>query len=256
MLELFQERTSGCISDLSFDRWRAHELDASQIEELTRHLGECENCRARHRSLEAQADAFLERFQAPAFVAGSGLWPRVPMDHRRKLSRVRTWSTAVAALAVAATAVLVMQYPKLSGQADSVRSKGSPHLGFYVKHGTRVDLGTDGQTVHAGDQLRFFVSLNQPLHFALLSRDGVGGVTEYYPGTGHSQRVSAAQNKNLDSSIELDGILGREELWAIFCDAPFETEAFRRELAAQRVLQAPANCAVDRISIVKRPDSP
>jgi hypothetical protein len=81
-------------------------------------------------------------------------------------------------------------------------------------------------------------------------------VTEYYPGTGRSQRVSAVQNKDLDSSIELDGILGREELWAIFCDAPFETEAFRRELAAQRVLQAPANCAVDRISIVKRPDSP
>src|SRR5664280_62984 len=251
LANLFNAQPEGCASDFALDRWRAGELDVGAIESLERHLTVCEACRLRHAALDQQAESFLEKF--PALSLPGARMPQLADARGRKNLRARKLSMVVAALAVAAGVVLVFRLPKVGTElSEQTRAKGSARLGFHVKRGGNVLLGSEGQEVHPGDQLRFFVSSAKPGHLAILSRDGAGSVSEYYPGTGRSRSVGAVQNQSLESSVELDATLGQEELWAVFCDAPFAPEPLRRELESKKSLNAPASCSLDRVVIVKK----
>ncbi len=243
-----RSQSEACVSDLRFDQWHGGELGPEEVAEIERHVEHCDVCRARHSELEAQADAFLARFPnlEPA---------RRNTEPSRCARRSRSWQwrAALATLAAAAAVVLVTRSPDPGlNQRLATRTKGgATRFGFHVKQLGGVHLGIDGQEVHPGDQLRFFVSTASPQHVAILSRDGAGVVSEYYPGKGQSRAIGSAQNLDLDSSVELDATLGREVLWAVFCSEPFSTEPLRRQLQQTSQLMAPVGCTTERLIVVK-----
>lgn len=256
LMELRKELPEGCISDLVFDRWRAGELDPSSIETYEAHLATCERCQRRHDAIEAEAEAFRNEFPRLKLPAKHPVSQVVEL--RPKRSRWLAWASGGAALAAAATFALVVHPPAnedagrlASEQPGTVRTKGSSHIRFFVKHGDQVRRGDDGQVVHPGDQLRFTLTSSKPQHVAIMSLDAARVVSTYYPKSERSAAVGAGREQAVDSSVLLDQTLGKERIWGIFCEAPFELEPLRAALQRQGQLPSLPECTVDELSIVK-----
>lgn len=256
LMDLRKELPEGCITDLVFDRWRAGELDPSSIETYEAHLETCERCQRRHDTIEAEAEAFRSEFPRLNLAAKQPVSQVVEL--RPKRSRWLGWASAGAALAAAATFALVVSPPAnedgagaLSEQPGTVRTKGSSHIRFFVKHGDQVRRGDDGQVVHPGDQLRFTLTTPRPAYVAIVSLDAARVVSTYYPKSERSAAVGAGRDQALDSSVLLDQTLGKERIWGIFCEAPFDLEPLRAALQRQGKLPPLPACTVDEVSIVK-----
>lgn len=256
LMDLRRELPEGCISDLAFDQWRTGELDASSIETYEAHLATCERCQQRHDAIEAEAEAFRNEYPRLELPAKAPVSQVVQL--RAKRSRWLAWASGGAALAAAATFALVLRPPANddgdgvgSEQPGLVRTKGSSHIRFFVKHGDQVRRGDDGQVVHPGDQIRFTLTSSKPQHVAIVSLDAAGVVSTYYPKSERSAAVGAGREQALDSSVLLDQTLGKERIWGIFCEAPFELEPLRVAIQRQGKLPPLAECSIDELSIVK-----
>ena len=86
----------------------------------------------------------------------------------------------------------------------------------------------------------------------ILSLDGAGVATVYYPAGSRSAAVGVIGAKPLESSVVLDGTLGEEKLFGIFCEEPFELESLRAALARDKRLPPLPRCHVDELSIQKQ----
>jgi hypothetical protein len=106
--------------------------------------------------------------------------------------------------------------------------------------------------VYPGDRLRFELSASGPSHVAILSHDGAGAVSVYYPTGKRSARFDALRDHALESSVELDDTLGEETVYALFCAEPFELEPLLRELAQGAELAKRAGCTLDLLHLSKR----
>lgn len=238
----------GCLSDLTFARLAAGELAADEQSFVEAHLASCDACSTKKRELDASDAAFLA--QAPTFVRRQGNVVRP--------SAARAWRflSAGAALAAAAVIALAVRPATQSGEVDGdsvgTRLKGGAHLGFYVARGESVFRGQESETVYPGDRLRFVLSTSAPSHVAILSRDGAGAVSVYYPSGKSSSHFDALRDHALDSSVELDDTLGSETVHALFCAEPFELAPILRELEHGATLAARAGCTVDTVHLTKR----
>lgn len=269
MLSSRQIPPEGCVSELTFDEWRAGELAEADVQRLQEHIAACDRCRARHAVLNEAAEAFLARFPEPPMRAGvpplraAAPQPGAPPHGRRAPSWL--WGSGLAAaLAAAAAYALLLRTPAgvpgVEGSGSPSRApselgtriKGTARFGFAVRRGGEVFPGVDGQRVQPGDRLRFFVATSEPRYLAILSLDGAGNVTEYYPGDGRGRAVPVAPQAYLESSVELDQVLGKESLWAVFCAQPFEVAPLARSLNERRELTPPAGCSLDRLDLDKQ----
>jgi hypothetical protein len=236
----------GHISDLKFDQWRAGELSADQIGSLEQHLADCDRCRGRCGELEAQARAFLDKYPR---------WDARPRGARPAPARFRVvmgaWSAAIGLAAAGLLLWLGRTLPDAGDDVGSTRVKGGHRIGFFVKHGDHVTPGADGQVVHPGDALRFTVSLTNPSHFAILSLDGTGVASIYYPTGTDSEALGVVREMPLDSSVTLDDTLGKEQLLGVFCEEAFELEPLRSALEQGGRLPELSRCTVDSLTIVK-----
>lgn len=234
----------GCISDLTFDAWRAGELDAERTGALEQHLTQCEPCRRRQESIAGQATRFWE--QAPA----------LPLPARAASVKVarRRWlaPSALAFSALAATVVWLRLAPESREDPEDARRKGPSHIAFHVQHEGSVKAGEDGQRVFPGDRLRFSITTGKPAHVAILSLDGAGVASVYFPPGKTSRSFGMVSGQPLDSSVLMDSTLGPEEIWALFCDTQFDLEPLRVQLERERTLNPPVGCNVDQHTIVKQ----
>ena len=257
-----------CVSDLRFDRWYAEELEPEESRAVEAHLRDCARCQQRNQELRVQAEAFLQRYPLPTGIDPGG---RVVLPSGGKLPRLSrravAWLSGGLALATA-VALLVLapkrdcrfsrevavQFPTVqsSDEASSAtRLKGGARLGFFVKRDGRVMQGHDGFTVHPGDRLRFSVTIPEPRHVVILSRDGKGVVSECFPGGGRSRKLAVSRDELLESSVELDDTLGNERIIAVFCAEPFEVAPLVAKLGRDGTLEAGANCSLDSLEIRK-----
>ncbi len=240
--EIARPRSERCLSDLTFDEWFAGELDPERVRVAEAHLGECGPCRDRRAELERERARFLERS------------PALPV---RRPRRHRTAWLGAAVAAAAGMSLLVSTWrgpggPGADQDTPGTRAKGPRRLSFFVKRGEKVTEGSSGQQVEPGDQLRFVVSAARPSHVAILSLDGAGKASIYYPsGLEASRRLEAQVAHPLEDAIELDAVLGPERIFGVFCGGAFELEPLRRKLEAERTLVAPAGCAVDELELHK-----
>jgi len=208
-----------CNSAYRLDRWRLGELDPAESAELRSHLDGCGRCQGALAAL-AEAEA-AHRASAPPLrlLHGAG---RV----RRRTGALR-WALPGAALAIAAT-VLVVLMPQ-----EGVRTKGSPaELGMYVQHAGQVRRAARGEVVQPGDSLRFSYSIPRPSYLTVLSIDGAGVASVYFPEGGWAARVDAARDAPLPLGTRLDGVLGEEQVVALFCDQAQAVEPLRRAVQA------------------------
>jgi hypothetical protein len=224
-LYLFERTRSeaGCMSDLLLDELIGGLLSERERRAARNHLLSCLVCRRRFTQIENAA-----RIVLPA------------------LPRKSSW-LAVTTLAAAAGVALAFVIPA----PDAVRIKGGERLGFYVKEGGAMRRGAPQEIVHPGDQLRFFYSMGKERYVAVLSLDGAKRASVYYPLGARAVLHRGGQNVALPLATELDGTLGREIIFALFCDRPIDLEPIRAamELGAE---PGPPECSVDRIAIEKK----
>lgn len=227
------DRTLGerCASDLRLDRWLAGELPSAEAREVAAHVARCPRCADRHAHLESERAAFLAR--APRFT------PPAPRRTRWQLPAL-----ALAAAAAVAVAVLPREAP------DATRTKGSEHIGFYVKSGGSVRRGGPDESVQPGDQLRFVYSSSRDRYLAILSLDSAGKTSIYFPAGERAERIVAGSGRPLPNAVELDDVLGTERIVALFCDTPVRlaplTDSF-----AKGELSAPSGCVSSELRLRK-----
>jgi len=256
LTDLRREHGEACLSDLRFDEWQAGELDADDELRAAAHVDGCERCRRRKAELDADRERFLASSPVPPVRATEVKSAKAP--RKTRVIPLRAWA-GVALSAAALVALFVALSPGSrggseigGGEAVGDRVKGSHRLGFFVKRGSETFEGLSGQRVLPGDQLRFVVTLRAPAHVAVLSRDGAGQASVYFPAGGTSApRFDAAGGRGLDGAVELDETLGRERLWGVFCAESFEVGPLREALSASGELTPPPGCTLDEIELIK-----
>jgi hypothetical protein len=205
-------RWPGCLSAFRLDRFRMGELPAAEAAQVEAHLLRCAPCR--------EAADVLDK--AETEFRASALPLRVT---QRDWRRGFLWGSG--AVAAAAACILAFQPPA------AVRSKGPPaSVGMYVQHGQDVRRALPGEAVAPGDSVRFVYSSREPGYLAILSRDGAGVATVYFPGGLQMAAVPAAEDAPLPLATRLDGVLGEETVLGLFCPGPRALEPLREAFQA------------------------
>ncbi len=138
-------------------------------------------------------------------------------------------------------------------EPDRLGLKGGPVLGFYVQHGDQVRRGTDGETVAAHDAIRFSYTAAEPVHLGIFSIDGAGAVSRYYPAGDRTRAEPAGADMLLPISTRLDGVLGPERIFALFCAAPIDLRGIEVELRHAGRPPAVDGCREARLEWKKAP---
>jgi hypothetical protein len=226
-------REEACLSDLIFDRLFAGELSADAVAE---HLVSCERCRERHARLMHQREAFLRRR------------PRPPVGKPVRDTEKLKWGAGATLLVAAACAVFMRFEPEPEG----VRLKGPARIGFFVTRDGKSSRATPDYRVRQGEQIRFVYSSAHPAYLAIAGIDAERTVSVYFPQAEHAQAVEAGADVLLPSGTELDRVLGREAVYALFCEHEFSVDEFKQVLAKSRSdVTPPANCQLDTLSWLK-----
>jgi hypothetical protein len=237
-----------CLSNLAIDRLLVGEIEDGGRTSALEHMASCSRCGARYRQLEAERSEFSAA--SPPFSP-----PAAPPAPARR-PRVRAVALGAAGALATAAMVLVLCRPvPPSSPVDHVRAKGGIRLGFYLKRGERVIEGRSGDSTHPGDAVRFTYTAFTPGYLMVVSRDGSGHVSAYYPDAGEAAPVGAAEGELLPGSIILDDVLGREVVYGILCAAPVPVA--RAVEAVERSADDPslsiAGCTTDRLILEKSP---
>jgi hypothetical protein len=240
--------TSECLSSLAVDRLLAAELGEEELRRAEAHLRECAECRARHE----HAAQFQARVRVELGTLGQLRAPRSAKPWAN--SRGRANVAFAGALAVAAALLLFFHHGTPTVERDDrseTRTKGGGRLGFYVKRGDSVERGAAGQALRPGDAVQFTYFAATDGYLAVLSIDGAGTASIYYP-SGPVARPFAAGERALDASTVLDAVVGDERWFALFCESAVVLEPIRARL--ERAPREPLHvegCSVDRIDLVK-----
>lgn len=243
----------GCPSTFRLDQLLAGELRPQEQRRLREHAAACAPCGRRLDDMECWRARFLT---TPPPLPGWALPARPPPPPRRR----RAWTYA-AVSAVAIGTCLVVGTTGTTVGPDSPpadrqpRSKGGgARLGLYVQHRGEVRRAEPGEVLHPGDALRFTVTSKVARFVAVLSLDGAGQASIYFPDHGQAARVEPGVDVALPRSTLLDDVVGRELLVGVFCDSPVDLEPLRAALAAGAGgMAAPSGCETARLVVDKRP---
>lgn len=132
---------------------------------------------------------------------------------RRAAPWWRRLTLAVPLLALAGALLVYVRGP------DN-RTKGDADIGFYVLRGGQVHPGDPDEPVRAGDRLQFTYPAGPRSQMVLLSLDGDGRVSVFYPDTGDAPvAIVPGERHVLEGSIILDDAPGPEVFVGFFGDA-------------------------------------
>ncbi len=245
-------RPESCLSDFMLDRRLAGELDVHDEAAARTHLDGCARCAQRYEEVVRERDAFMaeplpSQLRAHASAGAAPVSRPGPSASRRRLF------AATGVLATAAALVLFVLRFHASQPLEDTRTKGSSaKLGFYVKHGEHVRLGTSGEHVLPGDAVRFVYATPVAAYLAVLSVDGARRASVYYPSSPTSAPVAAGDGVALPVSTVLDDTLGAETIYGVFCPEPFAIEPLRAAVeAAPDRRPAPPGCDVEKVTLQK-----
>jgi ferric-dicitrate binding protein FerR (iron transport regulator) len=220
-----------CHSSLQLDRLLMGELDPLESDRLHAHAAACPRCGQALQAIRAARDERLPPLRLVLPARDSRRW----------------WAAAVAAAGMAAAASLLLVVRPPGG-----RLKGSGFtLAMYVEHAGEVRRAGPGETVAAGDAVRFAVTAAKPAYVAVLSIDPLGKGSIYFPASARAERVEAGIDVALPLGTRLDATVGEERIVGLFCAAAIELEPVREGLERGDAT-FPEGCQVTRWSFVKR----
>jgi len=157
-------------------------------------------------------------------------------------------ATGIGTLAAAAALTLVIASPP----SDVRRKGGESSVSFFVMRGGRVHRGEDFGRLAPHDTVRFTYSNPEAMYLTIVSVDGAGVVSTYFPAEDVPYRAQPGRDVPLPLSTELDGTLGEEQIWAIFCEsAAAPSELLARIEARRDEPTLPAGCSATRLSFTK-----
>lgn len=227
----------GCLSHLVIDTLLAGELDQEQETKARQHLQTCRRCTQQFNLVQQAQQRFSQR--------SAGFIPERRRDKR--------WRLLAAPLVAAAAACVAMLF-WFEDDRSKTQLKGHPTLGFYVKHEGATRVGGPGERVVPGDQLRFTVTTHSPQYLAVVSVDGAGKPSVYYPMGPEMAHHPAGPQRALELATELDETLGKEVVYGFFCADKIALSSLI-ELVGHPPVVPPEGCHVEVLEIVKVPHS-
>ncbi|MBX5484826.1 MAG: DUF4384 domain-containing protein [Myxococcaceae bacterium] len=229
----------GHLSSETLDLLSLSALAEQETRQAREHLDNCPRCRSAWDELEESRARFTQYVfprtlpKVEAAARPAPLWERVKQK----------WTLALpfAGLVTVTVLAVIFVNPQLEGaEQPYYGTKGGAQLDVVALRGDRqLPVGND-TTLSAGDRIRFLVDSGGAHYVLLVSKDGEGNVTVYYPydGAESAELPGAGGLEELPGSIELDAAVGRERLFAIFSDQPVRADAVRTALERGEDLQA------------------
>ncbi|MDX2022885.1 MAG: DUF4384 domain-containing protein [Deltaproteobacteria bacterium] len=246
-----------CLSDLQLDQMELGELDGVTNDRARLHLAQCGVCKEAWEALVADRRAFAEAVDVPRVAA------RIVATAYPSGGRVKRWLRGLAlpaALAAAAASALVLlaQPLKLAPTERIKGGAGAVTLATYVKYAGHEQPGSlyMGEPLRVGDRVQFRISTAAPGHLAILSIDGRGDVSVFYPSGSTTASVGAGKDQPLGNAVELDESEGTETVVALLCEAErplADLVTAARKAATQGAVPAPLHtgCVETRTTLTK-----
>ena len=243
-------------------------LDAYELGELrdrrqSAHIDSCRVCQAK---LAARTAAFLAMPRRDEIVravhvavASSG---RVHTPGRRPwfggAARSGPWRGWIAGAAAAAAVWLAFSampdgasYRASDRGREGVRLKGTVGLSVYVERNGHVERAASGDRFRPGERLRFEVDLPKDAEVMIIGREASGRVYPVFP-TGpdvvRSRPYRVGTDQILPGAVVLDDSRGKETLYLVTCDAPFDSRQIK--VSDARVV-TPTGCLTTRLVLDK-----
>lgn len=245
---LRRDRPQGCLSDLVLDELLAGELPEGAPDPRP-HLASCGACAARYSAFEAERDALAGTLQDGVLPFEAAADEPVSLAaHRARKGRLALVATTLAA---AAALALVALWPRPDEGAIRLKG-GGDSLSLWVERGGALEVGGPGERLHPGEILHFGVSLAEDRHVAVLSVDGAGTASAYFPpNAATTQPMSAGAWRRLPMATRLDAVLGAERLYGLFCAQPTALRPLLDALARDPSAPPPPGCTLERVDVVK-----
>jgi hypothetical protein len=196
------------------------------------HIASCDPCAVRKRAFDRAREEYLRAHPPDAFAQAV-----MARAQRAEATPARAWrwsrvGALVGLAAAAALGVIALQRRLPDASTDAIRPEGTVSFQVQARSGDRTFALHDGATLAPGDQLAFTYSLTEPRHLLLLGVDDAGTVTRYFPPAGESGRpLGKTDGAQLPVGVELDARRGRERMFALFSQAPFDESAVRLAIA-------------------------
>ncbi len=251
------------LSDYRLDQLLAGELAPGDVALSRSHLESCDSCAARHATLVAEKSRFEARDidgELATLTSAGQASPARPTGatvHRPRSWQRRAIGPAMLVMSLAACAFLLVQVVN-TDRPPEIRTKGKPTINYVVGTGEVIEepkfAARRGGVVYPGDRVQWFVTSPGPVDLAILSRDGAGVVSTYFPASGSgSGKVEGRGTRAVPLSTELDATLGREDVYAIFCRGSFQLGELTEQLkTAGRAPEPIAGCTVSSLMLVKQ----
>jgi hypothetical protein len=221
-------------TDLELERQLAGDLPADRA--FDQHATDAD--RARLAELRAEHEAYMRSVDIDNEVRR--IQQRVARAAPEPASkRWLRWLVPAGALAAAAAVVLVLvrrggEQPQ---QGDEYQVKGDDvALVVYVATQDGSRRVTTGDSVTAGDKLRFEIDAAKPGYIALVGIDGSGALSVYYPESGAQPLAYDPHTRLLPGAIALDATPGDEHFYVLYSAAPFMLDAVKPALQQNQAL--------------------
>jgi len=199
-------------SSLVIDALAAGKLDDA---DARAHIEGCARCRADLTS----AEAAVAHFERSVFDRTVGAVTRPP--------RRRWWILPSILVPVLATIAIVWW---TRPPAVDIRIKGGLTFQVFAHRHDEVIPVRDGTRLDAGDSIRFVAGASAP-YLMVVSIDGAGHPSVYYPYQGERSGTSTPDPSELPGSIVLDASPGPERIFALSSTEPLDARMVIRALA-------------------------
>jgi hypothetical protein len=223
----------------------------SRTAALSRHLAECERCRA-------HVDRIAEPVALPSGLEFERRAQRAPVERRPPAARA--WLSGLAAAATVALLLIAVltgrerNQPVRPAGGDTVATedgfdteKGGRAVGVYVLRGRHTFLWNGAEPVEPGDALRLKLVPDGMTQVHVFSQSGARDLVLL-----HRARVAPDRDSLLDTAWKVDGV-GEREVLVVVLSA--EALSLSRAQAAAREGGMGEDVWVARLILPKRPAS-
>ncbi len=221
-MKLDLDDSSGHPSRFELTRFHAGEIEANEHERLSNHLSGCVHCRA----FVHELDQFRQDFHASH--DREKILERVRAGTRKaswfgNLLRPRILAPLVAAGALAL--LIIVWLPRIEQPGE--RMKGAEiELGYWIMQAGQPRLAEQGQILHPGDRIQFWLTAPAGGYVHIVGIDEAGQINMYFPRPKEKPDIfPGGAGRPVPGSIILDKTLGQERVFVLICKQPLSADS-------------------------------